>query len=172
MVNTEKNGFTIVELLVVIVIIAILASVTIVSYLNIQQRSRDTKIKSDLSSLNQAIIMARINTGKVLYEITGTASTDGNCLNSSDGADLKTDSECIADYINAVDKISIASGVDVSHLLDPWGRPYAINENESFGEGTPFCENDTIAAYSYPFLGWQLMNGTQRQIAFYQGVCD
>ncbi|MCA9336234.1 prepilin-type N-terminal cleavage/methylation domain-containing protein, partial [Candidatus Saccharibacteria bacterium] len=42
------SGFTIVELLIVIVVLAILAAITIVAYNGIQQRSRDSIRKSDL----------------------------------------------------------------------------------------------------------------------------
>lgn len=41
----NKNGFTIVELLIVIVVIGILAAITIVAYNGIQNRAQDTKIK-------------------------------------------------------------------------------------------------------------------------------
>ncbi|MCA9336117.1 prepilin-type N-terminal cleavage/methylation domain-containing protein, partial [Candidatus Saccharibacteria bacterium] len=46
--KNKKTGFTIVELLIVIVVIAILAAITIVAYNGIQQRSRDSIRKSDL----------------------------------------------------------------------------------------------------------------------------
>jgi prepilin-type N-terminal cleavage/methylation domain-containing protein len=44
-----RTGFTIVELLVVIVVIGILAAVTIVSYTGIQQRARAASLQNDLS---------------------------------------------------------------------------------------------------------------------------
>ena len=48
-------GFTIVELLIVIVVIAILAAITIVAYNGIQQRARDTVRAGDISSIEKAI---------------------------------------------------------------------------------------------------------------------
>ncbi|MNQ19997.1 Type II secretion system protein G precursor [compost metagenome] len=48
MVTKKQTGFTIVELLIVIVIIGILAAITIVAYNGIQNRANDTTVKSDL----------------------------------------------------------------------------------------------------------------------------
>lgn len=51
MKNSRGRGFTIVELLIVIVVIAVLAAITIVAYNGIQQRSRDTKRTADIATL-------------------------------------------------------------------------------------------------------------------------
>jgi prepilin-type N-terminal cleavage/methylation domain-containing protein len=44
-------GFTIVELLVVVVVIAILAAIALVSYNGIQSRANDTAVRSDISNM-------------------------------------------------------------------------------------------------------------------------
>ncbi len=51
----SKKGFTIIELLVVIVVIGILSSITIVTYSGIQQRSRDSRRDSDTTQIRIAI---------------------------------------------------------------------------------------------------------------------
>jgi len=51
----NKHGFTIVELLVVIVVIGILVGITIVSYGAIQQRARDSERSSDVTQLKIAL---------------------------------------------------------------------------------------------------------------------
>lgn len=51
----NRNGFTIVELLVTIAVIGILASIMIISYSGIQQRSRDSTRDSDVTQLKIAI---------------------------------------------------------------------------------------------------------------------
>ena len=51
----RSGGFTIVELLIVIVVIAILAAISVVAYTGIQNRAHDTAIQNDLRQLSQQI---------------------------------------------------------------------------------------------------------------------
>jgi prepilin-type N-terminal cleavage/methylation domain-containing protein len=49
--KARSSGFTIVELLIVIVVIGILAALVIVTYNGIQQKARDTERKTDVKAL-------------------------------------------------------------------------------------------------------------------------
>lgn len=53
--NKNSRGFTIVELLIVIVVIAILAAISIVAYNGIQQRARNTTNSDSASQLKTKI---------------------------------------------------------------------------------------------------------------------
>lgn len=64
--NKDQKGFTIVELLMVIVIIAILAAITIVAYNGIQQRARDAKRVSDISQIKKALLAYDVRHGGVV----------------------------------------------------------------------------------------------------------
>lgn len=60
----REEGFTIVELLIVIVVIAILAALVITSYLGIQQRARDSERESDIRNIAVAVqAYATVNEG-------------------------------------------------------------------------------------------------------------
>ncbi len=149
----RQRGFTIVELLIVIVIIGVLAAVVIIAYNGIQNRAQVAKIQTDEKTLVKAIISARNSTGKTLYEITGNTWTADNCYSQPSGTDLATlpiGDACWATYLQVLDEISVASGIDVRKLKDPWGRPYYIDENEGEDSNSP-CQEDLLASYTYPF---------------------
>lgn len=57
------SGFTIVELLIVIVVIAILASISVVAYTGIQARGRDSVRKQDIASLVKATQLYAVDKG-------------------------------------------------------------------------------------------------------------
>lgn len=74
MKNIKKSdGFTIVELLIVIVIIAILAAITIVAYNGIQNRAKLAQYQSDVNSIDKKIeSYAVLNNG--VYPLTAAGS--------------------------------------------------------------------------------------------------
>ncbi len=147
----SSRGFTIVELLVVIVVIAILAAITIVAYSGIQDKARQAKITSDLGELSKAIILARNSRGSFLADIDSNTATYNSCSSKPTGTDLASLSlsdACWANYTAALTAISNASGVGVTGLKDPWGRPYMIDENET----SSTCANDTIGTFVNPFV--------------------
>ena len=133
-VMSRRSGFTIVELLIVIVVIAILAAITVVSYNGIQQRAKVTRANTDLKVLEKAILAARINENKTLITITGTG-----CTICGGAARMST----------TLDILSTASGMNLNALKagDPWGNPYRIDENE--GENG-LCNRDTLTMLDPP----------------------
>lgn len=62
-VELSHQGFTIVELLIVVVVIAVLATVAVVAYNGIQQRARDARRISDIGHIDTAIKLFIVDKG-------------------------------------------------------------------------------------------------------------
>lgn len=59
----NRNGFTIVELLIVIVVIAILTAIAIVSYNGITANAKESALKSDLSTAAKKLGLEKVESG-------------------------------------------------------------------------------------------------------------
>ena len=70
----KEKGFTIVELLIVIVVIGILATLVIVTFSGIQQRARDTQRQTDINAIQGHL--------EAYYASTGTYPTLAMLLDS------------------------------------------------------------------------------------------
>lgn len=71
-----KKGFTLVELLIVIIIIAVLAAIAIPKFSNSSQRSKESSLRANLKLVRNAIDLFRADTGAFPASFAGlTAST-------------------------------------------------------------------------------------------------
>jgi prepilin-type N-terminal cleavage/methylation domain-containing protein len=151
--NSKNRGFTIVELLIVIVVIAILAAITVVAYNGIQQRAANSKRDAELTTYMKAMRLARINTGTMLRDITGSQWSVGSCNVTSgnpghvEPRDLAKTHVCWTRYYDNLTKIGTAAQMNLDSLRsgDPRGNPYMIDENQ--GETGP-CATDRVYTFS------------------------
>ncbi len=85
-INRHQDGFTIVEILVVIVIIGILAAITVISYLGINQRAIAVTLQSDLKNAANLLAISRVNSSDESYptnesefnDVIGSLFSTGN----------------------------------------------------------------------------------------------
>ena len=61
----KSHGFTIVELLIVIVVVAILATITVVAYNGIQTRANDSRVYTAVSSYKRILELYRADKGRL-----------------------------------------------------------------------------------------------------------
>tara|TARA_B100001245_G_scaffold236572_1_gene228401 strand:+ start:2281 stop:2775 length:495 start_codon:yes stop_codon:yes gene_type:complete len=91
----KHSGFTIVELLIVVVVIGILAAIVIVAYNGITSSANDAAVKSDLANMAKKLEIEKVQSGSYPFpptantgiRITKTAYYDSNnlyyCYNSA-----------------------------------------------------------------------------------------
>ena len=172
--HKRHTGFTIVELLIVIVVIAILAAITIVAFNGVLDRAKASKMKSDVASLAKAMNASKQLTGKTIVELTTTPTIGTNntgsgrgCWAKTSGTDLaalaKTD-KCWTDYYETLQILTDTSGVNVVGLIDPYGRPYYIDQSEGENVGGNLCIQDKASAYQQPFVTGSANDDTRYRI--------
>lgn len=138
----RRSGFTVVELLIVIVVIAILAVITIVAFNGIQQRAKDTSVQADVAnaikkletlksqhpteqypaSLSEAGLSA---SGGNTYYYQYSSNDNSYCLQSSNGP--------IEYYASSVQK-SVSKGYCGSDSMVAWW-PFNNSANDQTTSG-------------------------------------
>ncbi|MBC7943165.1 prepilin-type N-terminal cleavage/methylation domain-containing protein [Candidatus Saccharibacteria bacterium] len=134
------RGFTIVELLIVIVVIGILAAITIVAYNGVQQRAVVSSLISDLDNAAKRLKLDQVDLGA----FPATAALAGG------GTGLKASANTT--YLYAVNNLSspqtfclTATSGSISHYINQSGVPYAGI--------CPILHFDAGIAASYPGTG-------------------
>jgi prepilin-type N-terminal cleavage/methylation domain-containing protein len=175
----KPKGFTIVELMIVIVVISVVIAIGVVGYGGAQRESRESRIDADIRHLSEVVQIARVRSGDALAIITGSYWTGRFCMFQAsspstpipNGTDFSQQTPmtqaCWDDYLSALQEISDASGTDVTDLRDPWGRPYYIDENDYIGGP---CHKDAIGWLSYPYVGGYSQNWPEH-ITSYDETC-
>ena len=91
--NTKRGGFTLVEIMIVVAIIALLAAIAVPNFLRARKRSQATRILEDLrivdSSIDQYAIENNKSTGDtVIWTDIQKYLKNGSVLYNSNGTDL------------------------------------------------------------------------------------
>ena len=157
----QKSGFTIVELLIVVVVIAILAAITIVAYNGIQARTTVAAIQSDLRGS-----MNKIEAYKVLnntYPDNTDSALTAVGLSISKGLYPTTGGNYLYCGSNGTPNYVII-------VLGRDGKTYAAGSNRTFSEYTTYAVGDytnvcpdvnsnSSARYGYTTSnGWRWVN--------------
>ena len=91
--NKSRGGFTLVEIMIVVAIIALLAAIAVPNFLRASKRSQATRILEDLRIIDSAIDQYAIETNKGSGDTIGWADIqkylkNGSVLYNSGGNDM------------------------------------------------------------------------------------
>jgi len=137
-----RRGYTLVELLVVIVVIGILATVTIVSYRYIIQQSVEATMRSDLEAARNSI--AAMKAGKKIYPDDASTANNGQGLKASAGNQLTYSSTGLG-YIVMVTNTKTTKGFclktgEISECSISWSKIAAgMGVTCGIVDGKAFC---------------------------------
>lgn len=136
----RSAGFTLVELLVVISIIAILSVIGITVFTGVQNSARISSTKEELRRLQQAMIRYKINNG----ELPPPGDSCPNCT-----SDNNTRAQLMRDGpLNPTNGLSSSSygGPYIASIeefvFDAWGIAYWYDDNDA-NIGPPPCQGGT-----------------------------
>ncbi len=142
--NKKESGFTLVELLLVLAIIAILVSIVVQSMADSREKARDAKIKSTMSEFpSYAARYAADNTASY----TGLcASTEANNILDSaflSAATTRGASDCISDDNEYITAVPMVYKDGYLFCTDQTGNKYEIEASLPvvFTDGSVSCLN-------------------------------
>jgi type IV pilus assembly protein PilE len=132
-----QRGFTIVELLIVIVVIAVLATLPVAAYSGMQQRARDTQRVSDMKTIVKGLEMYKTLTGNY-----PTASTT-NVISGWEASSINP-----SQFLSSLKTSSIMSSVPVDPVnnstTDTHGMLYRYYK---YSAGSNGCDSTRGAYY-------------------------
>jgi prepilin-type N-terminal cleavage/methylation domain-containing protein len=113
------NGFSIVELLIVIVVIGILAALTVVGYIGVTGRAAEVTLKSDLQTAQTELASIKLKSGSYPDSAEGVTRSDGTELEYTRGTNgycitVSSDAAPASFYYDSVANV-LAEGVCPGH---------------------------------------------------------
>lgn len=135
-------GFTLVELLVVMTIIVVLASVGLVSYRSASQGARDAKRKADIETVRQALVMYKQENEDYPGVVGGTLTADRTNFTSvtgSLGAAGFLQQPYPSDTAYTYRLTSSGQGFCVCAALESTSKGNATSRACAWGTGSHYC---------------------------------
>ena len=154
----RERGFTIVELLIVIVVIAILAAVTTVAYNGVSARASYSKARSDFAAIRRAIDLYKVDNDK--YPLSQNAPS--GCTYGWCGWDQVTGDLFIPGlspkYLQTIPQLStnLASNDTFLYQSTADGKDYQLIRYKGDGLNSIEKQNNELlmTGQGYDGLGW------------------
>ncbi len=143
----NKKGFTLIELMVVIAVIGILASVVMVAYPRAQSRAKDGVVMADADQLRTAAEITKDEVGDYSgIEGKGTTTPDTDCAALIADANSRVTGSFAFHYKVDASDYSSYCGIITLNSGDKWcidSHYYSGSAETSCAEGV-FCNGDSM----------------------------
>lgn len=111
----SERGFTLIELMVVVIILGVLAAIAVPTFSGQTDRAKEGRAVAELKSMKTIIDLYRLDTNK-FPEADNT----------------------VADEVNTIAEVLKKDGInwtgDENGIKDPWGNPYTYGVNDDLSE--------------------------------------
>ncbi len=112
--NKRRAGFTLVEIMIVVAIIALLAAIAVPGFLRARKRSQASRILNDLRMIDAAVDQYAIETNKKSNDVVGTADW--------------------TNYLKKGSSLFLSGGSILGHVVALWS---VIKSDDSFACHSP-----------------------------------
>ena len=136
----SRHAFTLVELLIVIIIIAVLAAIAIPKFANTSTRSKESALKADLKLFRNAITTYQNDTGaypSALADLAATAApATGKDSSGADKSIAATDWK--GPYLNGVDTDPVSGAAFTYSTTSPTVGTVSSSATGNASDGTAY----------------------------------
>lgn len=116
--KTKKNGFTLVELLAVIVVVAVLGSIAVANFQPVIQKSKRSVFTTYEESMLTRAKVYFINHDDKIPAVGGTLKLGLNDLNIDPFKNPDNDNDkCLSSYVNVTRSEDVGSQMDITYKV-------------------------------------------------------
>ena len=194
-IRDDRRGFTLMELIVVTIILAVLSAITLPAIMKVKEKANIAKAASTIDTLKVALSMYQMDWGFYPQSFDGSNQHNGNSGTPAYGttlieALLSTERNGPYYEVKRPDLV-YGSGTDNPILLDPWGQAYvyvsrcgSVTEGDDVGPWHPFddsgleadLDRNTYNIYSFGpdkvTNGWLAHNANWDQLDLFNAAAD
>jgi general secretion pathway protein G len=158
--TNRQHGFTIVELLIVIVVIGILAAIVIVAYNGVTSRASDNAVKSDLVNLAKEMEAYKAVSSEARYPMNNTElyAMNGGIRMSKGAYDVSNNNVVVCFQTNgtAYGILAASKTGNIFYISSTTKTPTSTSQTNNAGAST-ICPAIAIPASSWE---WMVLGGS------------
>jgi general secretion pathway protein G len=152
--RNRARGFTLVEILIVVIILGILATVVVAQFANVRGGTSDTALKDNLRWMRSAIQLYQVEHGRLPTlasfeaQMTGYSNILGQISSSKDSTNYKFGS-----YMLSLPVLPVGAQAGQKAVTGPtYAAGYGWQYDETSGALHPNCQNTEVDGQGVSYL--------------------